>query len=715
MKSVVKYIPYLFFFLLTIIYFKNVFFLPPGKIIFGMDTADQFFFWKSYLTDNLRQGIIPFWNPYSFSGTPFLAHPSVAPFYPFTLIFFIRPMGNALLIYLFIHLLLAAIFSYICFRDKIDTVAALTGSIVFTFSALLAARIYSGHLDIISTIIWIPLVYHSFVGFYETHARKYFLLSVTSLTLQILAGYQFVVLLTLELLGLFVIYHLITLYSRNLRRSIPGILSTLLIFAGIVIAAYGISAIQILPTLELVGNSIRSGGLPYDLAKWGSYNFDTFRLFLNPSYYGSPFGENYSYFGPGPNFFELIYFIGKIPLVLIAIDFFLAYVRLIRRKKAADYILFYCFSIIIFMAIALGGNFFFHQILYQFVPFYQMFRIPAQHLIIVVFILSLLVSKALFTLKNKYLRIALLVLIVFELFSYNQKFIRTADLPTANFDQKLINLFKNERTPARILINYPVTSRVRSDIDFEASAYYQLFSTGGYNPIILKNYYQFIDLLNQSPASSIPYYNVEIPPLKTNAENLDFLNTKYLLADKLDDTVEETKNSKYSVISEGINYRLYLNRDFSQRFFLVYSPIYYLNPDEERELFLNKNIMLKKDVLLKGIANTNDTISNNCDHTSDSVQMLDYQINKIKLSVSTNCGGWLSSSEIYYPGWKAKLDGKPINILLSNKAFRTIFVPKGNHSLEYYYDPVIYKLGLIVTITSLITAYLFSKSRIFYR
>src|SRR3990167_8418215 len=96
-------------FLLVFLFIGKALFPNPDQIIYGGDLITQFYFWKVYLAENLRQGIIPFWNPYNFSGTPFLAHPAVAAFYPATLLYLIFPLNIAFSWNYFIHLLIGAL------------------------------------------------------------------------------------------------------------------------------------------------------------------------------------------------------------------------------------------------------------------------------------------------------------------------------------------------------------------------------------------------------------------------------------------------------------------------------------------------------------------------------------------------------------------------------------------------------------------------------
>lgn len=59
-------------------------------------------------------------------------------------------------------------------------------------------------------------------------------------------------------------------------------------------------------------------------------------------------------------------------------------------------------------------------------------------------------------------------------------------------------------------------------------------------------------------------------------------------------------------------------------------------------------------------------------------------------------------SDQYYPGWKAYLDGSPIEIIRANAAFRAVIVPEGSHRLEMKFESDSLKKGLALACLGLL-------------
>ncbi|MEK7518272.1 MAG: YfhO family protein, partial [Patescibacteria group bacterium] len=87
----------------------------------------------------------------------------------------------------------------------------------------------------------------------------------------------------------------------------------------------------------------------------------------------------------------------------------------------------------------------------------------------------------------------------------------------------------------------------------------------------------------------------------------------------------------------------------------------------------------------------------------DEVSIVDYRNNSITLSVNTDRPKILVLSETYYPGWKAYVDGQEKKILKANFAFRAIPLSAGQHEIEFIYDPWTFKIGLYITLATIIS------------
>jgi uncharacterized membrane protein YfhO len=54
-------------------------------------------------------------------------------------------------------------------------------------------------------------------------------------------------------------------------------------------------------------------------------------------------------------------------------------------------------------------------------------------------------------------------------------------------------------------------------------------------------------------------------------------------------------------------------------------------------------------------------------------------------------------SEIYYPAWRAYLDGQPVPVYAVDRALRGVAVPAGEHVVELRYESAPLTIGLVVS------------------
>ena len=90
---------------------------------------------------------------------------------------------------------------------------------------------------------------------------------------------------------------------------------------------------------------------------------------------------------------------------------------------------------------------------------------------------------------------------------------------------------------------------------------------------------------------------------------------------------------------------------------------------------------------------------------------LDYSIDsseKIRINYESDQPGWVVVRQNWYPGWRAIIDSeKELTVERVDYLFQGIFVPSGKHTLELIYEPVSFRIGLILTIIGIISVLIF--------
>jgi len=80
-----------------------------------------------------------------------------------------------------------------------------------------------------------------------------------------------------------------------------------------------------------------------------------------------------------------------------------------------------------------------------------------------------------------------------------------------------------------------------------------------------------------------------------------------------------------------------------------------------------------------------------------------YGPERVVLRASTQARSLLVLSDLHYPGWKARLDGRDVPIERVNYLMRGIALPAGDHRVEFRYEPLSWRIGWIVSLLGLLT------------
>ena len=112
--------------------------------------------WRKIAIDQWKQGIIPLWNPFSFSGTPLSANIQAGVFYPLNILFFVLPFPFAWTVLIVLQPIFAGFFLFMYLRHlKLTQWASLLGAIIWGFSGFNIAWLTWGTM--VHTALWLPL------------------------------------------------------------------------------------------------------------------------------------------------------------------------------------------------------------------------------------------------------------------------------------------------------------------------------------------------------------------------------------------------------------------------------------------------------------------------------------------------------------------------------------------------------------------------------
>lgn len=684
---------------LIILVFGKALVPPEGQMLFGDDIHRGYYFYREFFNYWMSRGIFPWWNPYLFGGEPFIANPIVNIWYPPNWIFSFLPLNIAYSWHIATHVFWACLGMYVFSKQLTKakqefSVAAFVSGVVFGLSGFFMARTFAGHVDVIAAASWMPWVVWVFGQLMsasvdnenfgsspvwraglkppvnrdnirvQSGSEQNFIISFRRISIaaiifafQLLAGYQTMAFFTVIAVGIFAVFE--SLRQKNIR---PLLLSFVALFISVCLAA-----VQILPTAELFSRSIRTFSFPYSWHSYGSLEWRSLLQFFNPF----QFGNQYTYSGPPPNFIEHSAFVGVGGLVLVLFGV----VRVFRELRGVGV----AFFLIVFFGlwVSLGPNtpFDIQKLLWQFVPMYHYLRIPPRHLILVVFGLAGLAGIGMeYVCKSpkflKAFRLPIMGIVVVEMVLFGRNFIELKQIPEMRHDTELIALLKSDAQPYRLLQNFGVWIPPRDSLDFDSVMAYAIPSATGYDPTILRGYYDYIALASGTTGERAALsHDVQVPYLTiAAADALDFLNVKYIMVPTIHDSF--SGNTRYKSVREQKDYRVYENTTVKPRFY-----------------FLNDC----------GTAN-----------------ITSYTPNRVEIVVSSTCDDTLLSSEVWYPGWRAYIDDKKVDITISNGTFRTLFIPKGNHTIVYRYKPTIFFIGAGISIFTMILLgfwWNFSKKR----
>ena len=257
----------------------SIFFADKGMILTGPDMASQVVPWFTFEAGQFSAGHIPLWNPYYFCGTPFVAEPVTACFYPFHWIVAILPLAFCINFLYLLHFFLAGWFTALwCKTRGISAAGSILAGILFAFCAPFIGHETAGHLCVLEAMAWTPAIFLCIDKLFDDGTWRWALAGAAAVGLSFLSGFGQLIYYTGIFAGLYSLLRMLGICinwfghrrrgqsggpaANPWRRVVRIGAMLLLLYAG----GAGLSAIQLLPTISTTPETLRKNGLSYEMA-----------------------------------------------------------------------------------------------------------------------------------------------------------------------------------------------------------------------------------------------------------------------------------------------------------------------------------------------------------------------------------------------------------------------------------------------------------------
>jgi hypothetical protein len=709
-----------------------------GEVFFWGLPALQFYPWREFAFDMLRNGQLPLWNPYNGAGAPLIANYQSALFYPLNWFGFFLPLGLTMSVTAVLHLFIGG-WGMWAFtgRLKIPAFGRCVSALAFGLTGYLVGRL--GTYPTISVAAWLPWLLWAVHRILTQGKLQDMALFALFAALQLLAGHAQTTWYSMLLMSVFAAYWLVRYERLHWRRAILAV--------GAMALAVGIALAQLLPTAELLSQSQRSSGVDYAFAM--NYSYGPLRVFnfFSPNAFGNPGDGSYATKGA---FFEDAVYIGLIPLLAAFAAFFGWIARRKDENRPPYYndVPFWWLIVLVGFVLALGEHSPIFPFLYQNVPTFDVFQAPVRWHLWTVFALSVLAGIGVQSWGKGKWRI-------FWTRLATAGFTFGAVVAMFAIPRFMPALLEGENSVA-FLINAIVSTAIIGAIAgvltllqpekgtrwegwHDAWAALVLivivldlgWAAWGLNPTVPNEFYDRGQAegeryyWTEEAARTVQYeqflpfddYHIATENWQTfrvsHLPNLNLLDRSDLLNNfdpllidgykQFTTFVDENPSQSARLLEAAGVSGVYdasgeleiVNND-TPRAWLVAAACWHPDEDSLTQAMLSPDWQPSQQIHLLGDGSCADAT----DDIQGTVDVVEAGANAVELQVNAYRDNWLVLADAHYPGWVATVDGEETYIYRTNLMFRAIQVSAGEHTVRFEYRPVWLFPGIFVSVVS---------------
>jgi hypothetical protein len=365
---VVSLLPLIYFFPATT---GNLIISPDDGVIFNIPM-------RVVVANLIGSGYLPLWNPYMFGGMPLFGAAQAGVLFPLNWFYLIFSTPVATNVMMLATYMLAALGAYLYARRSGASIAgAAATSLVWQWSAFMVAKV--GQTNVVQTAALFPWVLWAVDRYGMSGKRSHGVVLALLVAVQVFAGHQQTFAYSFLVAAAYAVVMARASAGRERYSYLRGLA---LLSAGVILAA-----VQILPTVELLRNSLRA-----------TASYDFFSSFSMPPRFVLTFFAPYIMGGGDGQLFRAPYigpaFVGEYIAYVGAATIMLALVALLLKPDTRTKF----WAVIAVVCVGLAVGRFLPLNLYKLVyyaPVLNLFRVPARHLMEVEFALAVLAGRGL--------------------------------------------------------------------------------------------------------------------------------------------------------------------------------------------------------------------------------------------------------------------------------------------------------------------------------
>lgn len=614
------------------------------------DAADEFQPGQQYLSDELHAGRMPFWTPFLWTGFSFLADPQLGAWYPLNWPFLI--IGPSPRVFEAENLLHALL---ACFGAYLlaQRLFANRAAAVFAGLAYGLSGFFAGHSShtpMFQAAAWLPWLLLSFLRALDGRAARFGTLASLVAAAIILAGHFQTALYCFAGLGLFAVT-LIAIEPRRWPR-IAGLA------AAIPLGGTLLSAVGTAPGLELVFYSIRTS-LAATARHEGFFRPGSLATLVYPNYYGALTG-NYS----GPGDITQHYFYAGILLMPLAV----AGMRNATARRLGISLIVPC------LWYAAGSRLGLYELVAR-LPGFSSVRAPIHIWFVPALGLALAAAAGFAWVVTRWprpwLAAVILLLTTVDLWYWNSENnplsyghssyeatygagYQLFERAVASSQPPLTRFAAPERLPTFGPMNHPLLARVEA--------------TYGYNPLMLSRYSDYTSAMQANP-------------MLMNGLNAARVLDRQRGAVVTNPAALPRVNVPRELIAVS-------SADESRRKLATLDPT-------QRALVPAKIAGVRQDPLA-------------------TAQVLEYSGDRYRIHYRCRTDTLLRISAAFFPGWRARIDNRDLELHTVDHALMGVVVPAGDRDLVLEYHSRYFVAGLMISLTALLAcAAMLAKDRRF--